>query len=375
MPESDAHPVFINVGGLVYETRSETLNKYPDTLLGDDTKRVKYFCPYRNEYFFNRHRESFASILFFYQSSGKLCRPGDINLKVFIEECEFFQLPQWAIKFMKRKEGGFLEDDIFELLTEKKTELTTFRSKFWNFFEDPSSSKYARRFAYFYICLLSVSIVINCLKTVKELRPRLDTAHEHDLWEIGDITINTYFLIEFIARLIISPSKKQFFQRLLVWIDLIALVTFIPLLNKHYTNESVVLFFTPFQLFRVVRIFRLAKILPGFNVTEIILRNSVGDLKVFAYCLLFLVTLGGTILFNIENKEKDTTFTSVPVSMYWAIQTFVTLGYGDMVPTTPCGKLFAAAFIIGFIPTLSVPVLSIIVKFSTFYEFYSAISE
>lgn len=370
-----SNQVYINVGGLLFETRTKTLHKYPNTLLGDDTKRMKYFCPSKNEYFFNRHRESFSSILYFYQSSGKLCRPNDINLNVFVKECEFFGLPEWAIRFMKCKEGSMLEDDIVQLFNAKKQEAATMRDKIWNFFEDPSSSLNARRFASFYICFLIASIAINCLKTVPEIRPRNDEQHSHDGWEITDIAINTYFLIEFIVRLVICPSKKVFFKRFLVWIDLIALITFIPLLNKHYTNESVILFFTPFQLFRVVRIFRLAKILPGFNVTEIILKNSIDDLKLFMYFLIFLVIFGGTALYILEHKAEGTSFTSVPMAMYWAIQTFVTVGYGDIVPTTTWGKLFAAMFIVCFIPTLSLPVLSIIVKFSTIYETINAISE
>ena len=336
---------------------------------------MKYFCPHRNEYFFNRHRESFASILFFYQSSGKLCRPGDINLKVFIEECEFFQLPEWAISFMKRKEGFFLEEEIFNLVKAQPIEILTFRSKVWHLLQDPSSSQGAQLLAWFNVCLLFICIVINCLKTLKEVRPTLGNVHTHDWWELTDIIINTYFLIEFILRFIISPNKLNFFKELSAWIDFIALITFIPMVNKHYANESLLLIFTPFQLIRIIRIFRLTKMIPGFNFAVIIIKNSVPDLKNFMSCLLFLSATGSTLLYSLEHHEKDTSFTSIPISMYWAVQTFVTLGYGDMVPTTALGKLLATCFMICFIPTLSIPVVSMFVKFSKFYDFFSAIKE
>ena len=367
--------VYINVGGLVFETRKKTLNRFPGTLLGDDTKRREYFSPCRNEYFFNRHRESFASILFFYQSPGKLCRPGDVNLKVFIEECEFFQLPQWAVDIVKRKEGGFMEDDIIEMLKSKpEANATTIRDRIWNFLEKPTSSKYAMWFAYVYVCSLFLSIIICCLKTVKEFRPKQET-HAHDGWEIADIAMNTYFLAEFLIRFIIAPNKIEFFKRSLVWIDFIALVTFIPLINKHYSSESVILFFTPFQLFRVIRVFHIAKMMPNLNLTTMVIKNSLDDFKVFTSCFLFFVIFSGTILYYLEYKEEDTTFTSVPVSMYWAVQTLVTLGYGDMVPTTALGKFFASVFICCCIPTLSVPVLSLLIKLSQFYEYFDSVSE
>lgn len=379
LPNSDigsSRRIFINVSGLQFETRTDTLNRYPNTLLGNRKKRMKYHGnnvgKQTNEFFFNRHRESFSSILFFYQSFGKLCRPCNVDLKVFIDECEFFQLPEWAIYSMKRKEGGFMEDEIFDALNSKAIEgEISFRCKVWNFLEDPSSSKHARRFVYFYVCLLFVSIVINCLKTVKELR--YSGGHFHDGWEKADIAINIYFLIEFMVRFIISPSKKEFVNSILSWIDFIALVTFIPMINNHYEHGSVVLLFTPFQLVRVVRLFRLAKFIPGLNVTEVIVKNSVSDIHNFVSCLMILVTFGGTIMFFIERNEHGTTFTSVPKSMYWALQTFATVGYGDMVPTSVWGKVFASFFIVCFIPTISVPTLSIIINFSRFYEVYKAI--
>lgn len=370
-------PIFLNISGLLYETRAGTLNRYPKTLLGDFRRRQKYYCPYKNEYFFNRHRASFASILFFYQSAGRLSRPNNINLKVFIRECEFFQLPKWAITSMKQKEGAFLEEDILDFILSTKDEKESeAQSTFRRLLEDPSSSKLARAFSLIYIVLLLVSIGINGLKTMAKFRTHeIHKTHEHNLWEIADISINCYFLIEFLLRFIIAPNKLHFFKSFLVWIDFIALLTFIPTLLKHYTSESMILFFTPFQLFRMVRIFRLAKLLPGFNISEIILRSSFRDLKLFLIVLFITVVIGGTLLFNIENKVSGTDFTSVPNSMYWALQTCSTVGYGDLVPTSAPGKFFASVFIVFFIPTLSVPVLSIIVKFSKFYEFFNMLKD
>jgi hypothetical protein len=59
--------IVINVSGLRFETRLQTLLRFPDTLLGDSRKRDRYYDPLRNEYFFDRDRTSFDSILYYYQ--------------------------------------------------------------------------------------------------------------------------------------------------------------------------------------------------------------------------------------------------------------------------------------------------------------------
>ena len=245
--------------------------------------------------------------------------------------------------------------------------------------------------------LLSISIVINCIKTVpsddqsasetktttkmitssmklhvadqatESMLSRI--AHSHDAWEIADITINVYFLIEFIIRVISAPKKLDFCKSLLAWIDFIALASFIPVVNKHYMDESVILFFTPFQLFRVIRIFRVTRLLPGYNITEIIMKDSIGYLEIFFSWLMFASTIAAYLLYTVETDQLSSDFTSLPQSQYWAIQTAVTLGYGDIIPQTGWGKLFAACFIICFIPTIHLPAFAILARFSKFYEF------
>lgn len=63
--------VIINVSGMRVETRRKTLTKFPETLLGDDSRRTRYYDPLRNEYFFDRSRLCFDSILYYYQVSSR----------------------------------------------------------------------------------------------------------------------------------------------------------------------------------------------------------------------------------------------------------------------------------------------------------------
>ena len=75
-------------------------------------------------------------------------------------------------------------------------------------------------------------------------------------------------------------------------------------------------------------------------------------------------------MYYIDGMGKgtgDSNFPSIPCSLWWAIQTITTLGYGDIVPTTLCGKLLSAAFMAFGALTISLPVLSIVTKFMTLY--------
>lgn len=79
-----------------FETQLRTLNQFPDTLLGDPCRRMRYFDPLRNEYFFDRNRPTFDAILYYYQSGGRLRRPTTVPLDVFSEEIKFYELGELA---------------------------------------------------------------------------------------------------------------------------------------------------------------------------------------------------------------------------------------------------------------------------------------
>lgn len=87
----------LQVGGLRYETQIRTLNQFPDTLLGDPSRRIRYYDPVRNEYYFDRHRNCFEAIIYYYQSGGRLRRPVNVPLDVFSEEIQFYELGEYAI--------------------------------------------------------------------------------------------------------------------------------------------------------------------------------------------------------------------------------------------------------------------------------------
>ncbi|KAA8580457.1 hypothetical protein FQN60_005992, partial [Etheostoma spectabile] len=167
VPPDDDHDccerVVINISGLRFETQLKTLAQFPETLLGNPKKRMRYFDPLRNEYFFDRNRPSFDAILYYYQSGGRLRRPVNVPLDMFSEEIKFYELGAEAMEKFREDEGFIREEE--RPLPEKE-----FQRQIWLLFEHPESSGPARGIAIVSVMVILISIVIFCLETLPELK-------------------------------------------------------------------------------------------------------------------------------------------------------------------------------------------------------------
>lgn len=143
----------INVSGMRYETQLRTLAQFPDSMLGDPHRRLRYFDPLRNELFLDRNRTCFDAILYFYQSGGRLRRPANVPLDVFMDELEFYELGEDIMTRFKDDEG-FPKEEVRSL---PENEL---QRRLWMLFEHPESSSGARIIAIVSVMVIVVSIVI-----------------------------------------------------------------------------------------------------------------------------------------------------------------------------------------------------------------------
>lgn len=153
----------INVAGMRYETQLRTLAQFPDSLLGDPRRRLRYFDPRREELFLDRSRVCFDAVLHFYQSGGRLRRPASVPLDVFLEELHFYQLGQEVIERYKEDEGFPKED-------ERLLPSSPLQRRLWMLFEYPESSGGARIIAIVSVMVIVISILIFCLETLPEFR-------------------------------------------------------------------------------------------------------------------------------------------------------------------------------------------------------------
>jgi voltage-gated potassium channel len=101
------------------------------------------------------------------------------------------------------------------------------------------------------------------------------------------------------------------------------------------------------RLLRVFRVLKLTEYLSEAGVLISALRSSRRKISVFLFTVITLVVLIGAMMYIVEGPANG--FTSIPVSMYWAIVTLTTVGYGDLSPRTPLGQLLASfVMIIGY---------------------------
>jgi hypothetical protein len=161
--------IIINVSGMRFDTRRSTLERYPETLLGNPARRRRYFDPTRREYFFDRNRPSFDAILYYYQSGGRLRRPAAVNPDIFLDELEFYDFGRETIDRFRLSEGCFApppppDDPPAPMPT------NPFQRRVWLLVEHPESSLAARIIAVISVAVILLSIVVFCVETLPEFR-------------------------------------------------------------------------------------------------------------------------------------------------------------------------------------------------------------
>lgn len=159
------------------------------------------------------------------------------------------------------------------------------------------------------------------------------------------------FTIEYLLRLYCSPKPKAYATSFYGVVDLLAILpTYLALLFPSASFMGVI------RLLRIMRIFRILKLVRYLQDSNILLRSlllSRRKIIVFFSTVAILVTIFGALIFVIEGPENG--FTSIPQSIYWAIVTITTVGYGDLIPSTPLGKALASLTMLLGYSILAVP--------------------
>ena len=263
---------------------------------------------------------------------------------------------------MKTKEGVFTEEEDEYTLGSEKNYLI----KIWNFLENPETSKAAQYFAVWSLMTITCSVLVACLETMAWLNPPNDLPKMKDPWYVIELVLNSWFLIELILRFTFCPKKVIFLKQTLNWMDFWAVVPYFVVLAIS-NNTSSLAFLRILRFIRVIRLFRLSKHSKRLKVVGEIMKSSLEDLKQLFLCLMLLVIFGGSVLYFTELGVEGSQFTDIPQSLWWAIQTVVVLGYGDVVPITIAGRIIATGFMLFGALTIALPVLSIVMKFTELY--------
>ena len=358
--------IFISVSGSAYETFEETLQRFPHTLLGNPTLRIHHYDVRNDVFYFDRSRVAFDAILFYYQSNGCLVRPPWIPMEVFEYECIFFKLGENAIKEMKEREGY---DTKKKVLVEDGRK--TCRMRLWDFLEKPETSLPARLFTFFSLMLVFFSITLDCFETTLPELPS-DFNVLEDNWEKTKLSLNIFFAVEFLLRLTASPDKRKFARGFLNVVDSFAIFPSFLTYAMDRENVRSILFVRVLRTLRVLRLVRLSKSFQTLSVVLHILVKSLADLLTLVFCMLISCTIFGSIIYYAEHfsetpGQRSSQISSIPEGMYFAMQTVVSIGYGDIVPSSLAGKITTAMTAIIGALTMTVPLLSLGGKYFATY--------
>ncbi len=192
-----------------------------------------------------------------------------------------------------------------------------------------------KRFDIIVIIAITLSIIVSFLETI----PSLATTFKLVL-EILEYVLTFFFTVEYIARLYCSPRPRDYALSFFGIIDLLA--TLPPYLSYFFPNARYMLMFRSFRFIRVFRIFKLFSFInEGYFLMQS-LKKSLNKILVYFLFVLILVTCLGTLMFMVESGVPNTEFTDLGTSVYWAIVTMTTVGYGDITPVTATGRLLSA---------------------------------
>ncbi len=184
-----------------------------------------------------------------------------------------------------------------------------------------------------------VSVVAVSLETVESV----DRHHHRALVSI-EWVLTVLFTIEYVLRLLCVRRPRRYARSFFGVVDLLSfLPTYLSLLAP---GAQMLIVLRTLRLLRVFRILELSHFMTEAEVLGRAVWEARAKVVVFLMTVLIAVTIMGTGMYQVERDRPDSQFTSIPQSMYWAIVTMTTVGYGDVVPHTALGKMLSAVLIL-----------------------------
>ncbi|XP_031836395.1 potassium voltage-gated channel protein Shaw [Nomia melanderi] len=408
--------VILNVGGVRHETYKSTLKKIPATRLSRLTEALANYDPILNEYFYDRHPGVFAQVLNYYRT-GKLHYPTDVCGPLFEEELEFWGLDSnqvepccWSTYSIHRDtqatlaildkldvEGEKLSDEEIARLFGYEEEYNRgtlsrwqkLRPRIWALFDEPYSSLAAKCIACVSILFICLSVLCFCLKshtTTKRSRNNqryAELLRSESAWNKDDAdsypvlfylehTCNAWFTLEIIIRCLVSPNLKRFAVSPVNAIDLAATLSFY---TEFLTESS--LYLEVLSIARVLRLFKLTRHSPELRILIHTFKASAKELALLVFFLVLGIVVFASLIFYAERLQDNPTndFDSIPHSLWWALVTMTTVGYGDMTPKTFPGMFIGGMCAIAGVLAIALPVPVIVSNFSMFYSHTQARSK
>ena len=201
------------------------------------------------------------------------------------------------------------------------------------------------------LILANVTTVV--LDTLPGLPPALRTAFQ----QVERISV-ALFTLEYLGRLWWCVEDRRYRRPLagrlryaLTPMALVDLLAILPFYLSLFTQTDTLIL----RLLRVLRLLKLSRYAPAVEVLGAVLREERRSLTVTFLILLTVLVFAATGIHLVEREAQPEAFGSIPAAMWWAVATLTTVGYGDVTPVTPAGKLFASLVTLSGLAMVSLP--------------------
>jgi voltage-gated potassium channel len=212
-----------------------------------------------------------------------------------------------------------------------------------------------RQFDFILLWIILFSVLTVCLESVPSIRRQY-----HPILHGLEIFFTCIFSIEYLLRVYSHPRPLKYIFSFFGIIDFLSIIPFyltFILPAGHFLVTIRIL-----RLLRVFRILKLTSFVHHAHVLKTAIIASVQKITVFMLTIVALVLIIGTVMYVVEGEEHG--FTSIPQSIYWAIVTITTVGYGDLTPQTPLGQVISSVVMIMGYAIIAVPTGIVTVEMS-----------
>ncbi|XP_069134486.1 potassium voltage-gated channel protein Shaw-like [Argopecten irradians] len=398
----------INLRGTVFTTSLKTLQNYLETKLASLTHQSDNYNVEKDEYFFDRNPCSFHNILDFY-STGKIHISSAICVESFREELEFWEIPMkyiskccWKTFYQIGEDMDVLEKIVTRLKCGQEPTNVDYsslsivhrlRSRIWQLLTDIQSSTSAKVLHCFLVMAMIVSILVYALETLEicrvdrhgskmldsnsssiKLRLLWNTA-PHPVLILLDFATNSILSLELALRIFTCPCIKRFWKSPMNIIDLLSCTG--VWLCLAFSEMQPSLSYGPLWIMscmfgflysiRILRLLRMFRFNCGMQILYLSIKSSARELYLLASAFIcFVIIFAGFIY--VAELQVDT-FADMFVSLWWAVITMTTVGYGDHFPSTGTGFLVGTACAIVGILLIALPVAVTSSNFNDFNNF------
>ncbi len=196
------------------------------------------------------------------------------------------------------------------------------------------------------LVVILMSVVLVMLESVPAIRK-----NHGDTLILLEWIITVIFTFEYIVRILVVKKPWKYIFSFYGIIDFLAVIpSYLGLIIISYQSLMVI---RVLRLLRVFRILKLTRYTAAGRTLAKAIWNSREKISVFIFFVIILVIIVGTLMYLVEGEASG--FNSIPVSIYWAIVTLTTVGYGDISPITPMGQFLASLVMIMGYAIIAVP--------------------